>query len=72
VTTEAGLAVTTEPGLAVAADGGAAASADRPPSPRTVIASDPKLATTVPSRSVRRTLAPDAASRSSVALAGWP
>ena len=51
---------------------GDAAAAGRPPSARTVIASRSKPTTTVPSRSVRRTRAPAAASRSSVAFAGWP
>ena len=44
----------------------------RAPSVRTVIPAASKPTTTVPSRSVRRTRAPDAASRSSVALAGCP
>ena len=42
------------------------------PSVRTVMSPASKPTTTVPSRSVRRTRAPAAASRSSVALAGWP
>jgi hypothetical protein len=42
------------------------------PSARTVIWSASKPTVTVPSRSVRKTRAPAAASRSSVALAGWP
>ena len=49
-----------------------AAAVERPPSARTVIPLASKPTTTVPSRSVRRTRAPAAASRSSVALAGWP
>ena len=44
----------------------------RPPSVRTVIAAASNPTTTDPSRSVRRTRAPAAASRSSVALAGCP
>jgi hypothetical protein len=51
---------------------GAAADATRPPSAWTVIPSAPNVATTVPSRSVRRTRAPAAARRASVAAAGWP
>ena len=39
---------------------------------RTVMRSGSKATTTVPSWSVRRTRAPDAARRSSVAFAGWP
>jgi hypothetical protein len=45
---------------------------DRPPSARTVIPDGSKPTTIVPSRSVRSTRAPAAASRSSVAFAGWP
>ena len=52
--------------------GSAAMSAVAAPSVRTVISSASNPTTTVPSRSVRRTRAPAAASRSSVALAGWP
>ena len=54
------------------------ATADGPPRPsrdpsaRTLIPPASKPTTTVPSRSVRRTRAPAAASRSSVALAGCP
>ena len=44
----------------------------RGPSLRTVSAPDSKPTTTVPSRSVRRTRAPAAASRSSVTRVGWP
>ena len=50
----------------------AGAAAGRPPSARTVIPPASNPTTTVPSRSVRRTRAPDAASRSRVAFAGWP
>lgn len=52
--------------------GRGAAAAGRPPSVRTVIPVASNPTTTVPSRSVRRTLAPAVASRSSVDLAGWP
>lgn len=48
------------------------AAADRPPSAHTVIPAASNPTTTVPSRSVLSTLAPDAASRSRVAWAGWP
>jgi len=58
------LAVTAVPDV----DGEAAAG--RPPSVRTVIPVVSNPTTTVPSRSVRRTLAPEAASRSRVDLAG--
>jgi hypothetical protein len=44
----------------------------RPPSARTVIPDGSNPITTVPSLSVRSTRAPAAASRSSVAFAGWP
>jgi hypothetical protein len=48
------------------------ATAARPPSARTVMPEDSNPITTVPSRSVRRTRAPAAASLSRVAFAGWP
>lgn len=48
------------------------AAADRPPSARTVIAVASNPTTTVPSRSVRSTRAPEAARRSRVDLAGCP
>jgi hypothetical protein len=48
------------------------AAAGRPPSARTVIPLASNPTTTDPSRSVRKTRAPDAASRSSVDFAGWP
>ncbi len=48
------------------------AGTGRPPSAWTVIPAASKVATTVPSRSVRKTRAPAAASRSSVARAGCP
>jgi hypothetical protein len=54
-------------GLAGAADG---VTVTRAPSVRTLIPPDSNPTTTVPSRSVRRTRAPEAARRSSVALAG--
>jgi hypothetical protein len=52
--------------------GSAATSVVAAPSVRTVMSPSSKPTTTVPSRSVRRTRAPAAASRSKVALAGWP
>ena len=48
------------------------AATARAPSAWTVIPARSNSATTVPSRSVRKTRAPAAASRSSVALEGWP
>jgi hypothetical protein len=58
--------------VAVAAVALGVAGWGRPPSVRTVIAPASKPITTEPSRSVRRTRAPAVASRSIVALAGWP
>ena len=55
-----------------ACPGSTAMSAVGAPSVRTVMSPASKPTTTVPSRSVRRTRAPAAASRSRVALAGWP
>jgi len=54
------------------ADGTSGADAAAGPSVCTVILLASNRTTTVPLRSVLSTLAPDAASRSSVALAGWP
>ena len=52
---------------------GRAGGAGRPPEAWTVSPRGRRTSTaTVPSRSVRKTRAPDAASRSSVARAGWP
>jgi hypothetical protein len=66
---EAGVVATA--GRACAAAGGATATG-RPPSACTVIPLASNPTTTEPSRSVRKTRAPDAASRSRVDFAGWP
>ena len=68
-------ALATVASVAVVALAGAArgvAAGERAPSVRTVIPPSSKPTTTDPSRSVRSTRAPDAARRSSVALAGCP
>jgi hypothetical protein len=69
----AGAALATDVADAVAATGvREAAATGRAPSARTVIPVASNPTTTVPSRSVRRTRAPEAARRSRVAFAGWP
>ena len=67
-----GVPATAPVGRAALAAVGRGVGVGRPPSLRTVIVSDWNPTTTDPSRSVLRTRAPDAASRSSVALAGCP
>lgn len=59
-------------GVVADADRVGTAAAGRPPSACTVIPLASNPTTTDPSRSVRKTRAPEAASRSSVAFAGCP
>jgi hypothetical protein len=63
---------TAKVGATAGAGRAGAAAAGRPPSAWTVIPLASKPTTTDPSRSVRKTRAPEAASRSRVDFAGWP